>query len=123
MATDRPKSGVDLGVVAINPVDGRRIPVWASDYVLADYGTGAIMAVPGQDQRDWDFAKAFDLPIIRTVEPPGADFDRGGDALLGSGTGDQLGQREVSVLNGLAIAEAKSAMIEWLKARAPAGGR
>ena len=56
LATDRPKTGVDLGVTAVNPVTGDRIPVWASDYVLADYGTGAIMAVPGQDQRDWEFA-------------------------------------------------------------------
>ena len=58
MSTDRPKTGVFLGAHAVNPVNGERIPVWAADYVLADYGTGAIMAVPGQDQRDWDFAKA-----------------------------------------------------------------
>ena len=55
-ATDRPKTGVDLGVTATNPVNGAQVPVWASDYVLADYGTGAIMGVPGEDQRDWDFA-------------------------------------------------------------------
>ena len=64
LSTDRPKTGVFLGVHAVNPVNGERIPVWAADYVLADYGTGAIMAVPGQDQRDWEFAKKFDLPIV-----------------------------------------------------------
>ncbi len=68
MATDRPKSGVDLGITAVNPVTGEQMPVWASDYVLADYGTGAIMAVPAHDQRDLDFAKAFDLPVRRVVD-------------------------------------------------------
>ncbi len=63
LSTDRPKTGVFLGVHATNPVTGAQIPVYAADYVLADYGTGAIMAVPGQDQRDWDFAQVFDLPI------------------------------------------------------------
>ncbi|MEE8543503.1 MAG: leucine--tRNA ligase, partial [Gammaproteobacteria bacterium] len=61
------KTGVFTGGYAVNPVNDERIPVWIADYVLASYGTGAIMAVPGQDQRDWDFAKTFDLPIIRTV--------------------------------------------------------
>ena len=70
LSTEREKSGVFLGRYAVNPVNGQQIPIWAADYVLADYGTGAIMAVPGQDQRDWDFAKRFDLPIIRTVRPP-----------------------------------------------------
>ncbi|NYG55508.1 leucine--tRNA ligase [Nocardioides perillae] len=68
LATDRPKSGVPLGIEATNPVTGERIPVWASDYVLADYGTGAIMAVPAHDQRDLDFAKAFGLPVRRVVD-------------------------------------------------------
>ncbi|MEO5652392.1 MAG: leucine--tRNA ligase [Marmoricola sp.] len=68
MATDRPKSGVDLGITAVNPVTGEQMPVWASDYVLADYGTGAIMAVPAHDQRDLDFAKAFGLPVRRVVD-------------------------------------------------------
>jgi leucyl-tRNA synthetase len=68
LATDRPKSGVDLGVTATNPVTGEQMPVWASDYVLADYGTGAIMAVPAHDQRDLDFAKAFGLPVRRVVD-------------------------------------------------------
>jgi leucyl-tRNA synthetase len=72
LATDRPKSGVPLGVTATNPVNGEQLPVWASDYVLADYGTGAIMAVPAHDQRDLDFARAFDLPV-RTVVDTGED--------------------------------------------------
>ena len=69
LATDRPKTGVFLGVHATNPVTGEQIPVWAADYVLADYGTGAIMAVPAHDQRDLDFAKAFDLPVRMVVTP------------------------------------------------------
>ena len=73
LATDRPKTGVDLGVTAVNPVNGERIPVWASDYVLADYGTGAIMAVPAHDQRDLDFAKTFGLPVRRVIDVAGAE--------------------------------------------------
>ncbi|MFD4326875.1 leucine--tRNA ligase [Nocardioides sp. NPDC058538] len=73
LATDRPKTGVDLGVTATNPVNGEQIPVWAADYVLADYGTGAVMAVPAHDQRDLDFAKAFSLPVRRVVDVPGAE--------------------------------------------------
>ncbi|MFT4008403.1 MAG: leucine--tRNA ligase, partial [Nocardioidaceae bacterium] len=68
LSTERPKTGVFLGVYATNPVTGERIPIWAADYVLADYGTGAIMAVPAHDQRDLDFAKAFDLPVRRVVD-------------------------------------------------------
>ncbi len=73
LATDRPKTGVDLGITATNPVSGEEIPVWASDYVLADYGTGAIMAVPAHDQRDLDFAQAMDLPVRRVIDVPGQD--------------------------------------------------
>jgi leucyl-tRNA synthetase len=68
LATDREKTGVFLGRYAINPVNGERLPIWASDYVLADYGTGAIMAVPAHDQRDGEFAKAFDLPVRVVVD-------------------------------------------------------
>ncbi|HWI42958.1 MAG TPA: leucine--tRNA ligase [Nocardioides sp.] len=70
LSTERPKTGVFLGVHATNPVTGEQIPVWASDYVLADYGTGAIMAVPAHDQRDLDFARAMDLPVRRVVAVP-----------------------------------------------------
>ncbi|MDO9379770.1 MAG: leucine--tRNA ligase [Nocardioidaceae bacterium] len=72
-ATDREKSGVFLGVHALNPLTGERMPVWAADYVLADYGTGAVMAVPAHDQRDLDFARAFDLPVRTVIDVPGED--------------------------------------------------
>ncbi len=68
LATDRPKTGVDLGVTALNPLTGEQLPVWAADYVLADYGTGVIMAVPAHDQRDLDFAREFGLPVRRVVD-------------------------------------------------------
>jgi leucyl-tRNA synthetase len=118
LSTERPKTGVFLGVHATNPVNGKQIPVYAADYVLADYGTGAIMAVPGQDQRDWDFAEAFDLPIVRTVEPS-ADFD--GKAYVGSGRAINSANDEVS-LNGLDIPEAKSTIIAWLEGKGLGNG-
>ncbi|HET6166056.1 MAG TPA: leucine--tRNA ligase [Marmoricola sp.] len=111
LSTERPKTGVPLGVTATNPVNGEQVPVWASDYVLADYGTGAIMAVPGQDQRDWDFAKVYDLPIVRTVQPPD-DFE--GEAFTGVGPAINSANDEIS-LNGLDVAEAKSTIIAWLE--------
>ena len=111
MATDRPKTGVFLGAHAVNPVNGETVPVWAADYVLADYGTGAIMAVPGQDQRDWDFAKTFDLPIVRTVQPP-EDWE--GEAFTGNGPAINSANETVS-LDGLAIDEAKRTIIAYLE--------
>ncbi len=111
LSTDRPKTGVFLGVHAVNPVNGESLPVWAADYVLADYGTGAIMAVPGQDQRDWDFAKAHDLPIVRTVQPP-EDWE--GDAYTGSGPAINSANDSVS-LDGMDITEAKRTIIAWLE--------
>jgi leucyl-tRNA synthetase len=110
LATDRPKTGVFLGVRATNPVTGWQVPVYASDYVLADYGTGAIMAVPGQDQRDWEFARTFDLPIVRTVQPPD-DFD--GEAFTGNGPAINSSNDEVS-LDGLDVGEAKRRITDWL---------
>jgi len=71
LATDRPKEGLDLGVRVVNPVNGERLPVWAADYVLVDYGTGAIMCVPAHDQRDLDFARAHGLPVRVVVQAPG----------------------------------------------------
>jgi Leucyl-tRNA synthetase len=68
--TGREKTGVWLGATAVNPVNGTELPVFIADYVLTGYGTGAIMAVPGEDTRDWEFAEAFGLPIVRTVQPP-----------------------------------------------------
>jgi leucyl-tRNA synthetase len=109
LASDRPKTGVFLHRHAINPVNGAPLPVYASDYVLADYGTGAIMAVPAQDQRDWDFATTFGLPIVRTVTPP-EDFD--GEAYVGDGPAMNSG-----FLDGLHKAEAIEAMIGWLEER------
>ncbi len=103
------KTGVFTGATAIVAVDGRRIPVFVADYVLMGYGTGAIMGVPGQDQRDWDFATEHDLPIIRTVQPP-AGFD--GEAYVGDGPAINSG-----FLDGLGTAEATQAMIAHLDGR------
>jgi leucyl-tRNA synthetase len=101
------KTGVFTGTYAVNPTNEKPIPIWVADYVLASYGTGAIMAVPGQDQRDWDFAAAFDLPIIRTVQPPDA-FD--GEAFVGEGPAINSG-----FLDGLDVAAAKRKIIAWLE--------
>ncbi|MGW0699373.1 leucine--tRNA ligase [Streptomyces sp. NPDC002867] len=107
------KTGVFTGAYALNPVTGTRIPVFVADYVLMGYGTGAIMAVPGQDERDWEFAEAFELPIIRTVQPP-EGWE--GEAFTGQGPAINSANDEIS-LNGLAVAEAKSRIIEWLVAK------
>jgi leucyl-tRNA synthetase len=85
LAENRPKTGVPLGRVAINPVNGERIPVFAADYVLADYGTGAIMAVPAHDQRDLDFARAFNLPVRVVVDTGQPDPNQTGEATSGDG--------------------------------------
>ncbi|MER5261012.1 leucine--tRNA ligase [Actinosynnema sp. NPDC002837] len=109
---NKEKTGVFTGAHAVNPVNGARIPVYLADYVLMGYGTGAIMAVPGQDQRDWDFAKAFDLPIIRTVQPP-EDFD--GEAYTGSGPAVNSSHESSVSLDGLDVDEAKKKIIAWLE--------
>ncbi|HEY4398645.1 MAG TPA: leucine--tRNA ligase [Acidimicrobiia bacterium] len=106
-AEGREKTGVFIGAYAINPVNDERIPIFIADYVLAGYGTGAIMAVPGQDQRDWDFAQEFELPIVRTVQPP-PDFD--GEAYLGDGSAINSG-----FLDGLPVDDAKRRITEWLE--------
>ncbi|HET7351799.1 MAG TPA: leucine--tRNA ligase [Marmoricola sp.] len=85
LSTERPKTGVDLGITATNPVNGERVPVWAADYVLADYGTGAIMAVPAHDQRDLDFARAFGLPVRRVVDTGEDNPEETGIATTGDG--------------------------------------
>ncbi len=102
------KTGVFTGAYAVNPATGGEIPIWIADYVLAGYGTGAIMAVPAQDQRDFEFAEKFGLPVIRTVQPP-ADFD-GKSAWLGDGIAINSG-----FLNGKNVEQAIAAMIEWLE--------
>jgi leucyl-tRNA synthetase len=109
----REKTGVFVGSYAVNPTNGAEIPVFVADYVLMGYGTGAIMAVPGQDERDWEFAEKFDLPIVRTVEPP-AGWQ--GDAYVGEGPAINSANDEVS-LDGLGVAEAKRTIIEWLEAK------
>lgn len=101
------KRGVATGGQVVNPFTGEAIPVFLADYVLMTYGTGAIMAVPGEDQRDWDFATAHGCEIIRTVQPP-EDFD--GEAYTGDGPAINS-----SFLNGKDITEAKAAAIAWLE--------
>ncbi|RBY82553.1 leucine--tRNA ligase [Geodermatophilus sp. TF02-6] len=107
---NREKTGVWLGVTAVNPVNGRELPVFVADYVLTGYGTGAIMAVPGEDTRDWDFAEAFGLPVVRTVQPP-ADF--AGGAWTGAGPVINSANDDIS-LNGLDRATAIATVTEWL---------
>ncbi len=108
---NKEKTGVFTGSYANNPVNGESIPVFIADYVLTGYGTGAIMAVPGQDARDWEFAEKFNLPIIRTVQPTDG-FD--GDAFTGEGPAINSSNADID-LNGMAIAEAKTAIISWLE--------
>ncbi|MEJ7831909.1 MAG: leucine--tRNA ligase [Nocardioides sp.] len=121
MTTDRPKTGVSLGVHATNPVNGESIPVYAADYVLADYGTGAIMAVPAQDQRDWDFATKFDLPIVRTVQPPDGWEEGGGEAYVGEGAAINSANDTVS-LDGMDVDEAKRTITAYLEERGTGKG-
>ena len=83
-SSELPVSGVDLGIMAINPVNQKKMPVWISDYVLMGYGTGAIMAVPAHDERDYRFAKAFHIPIVQVIDAPEADITKG--AYSGEGT-------------------------------------
>ncbi len=106
------KTGVFTGGFATHPITGGQVPIFIADYVLAGYGTGAIMAVPAQDDRDWDFATQFEIPIIRTVQPP-QDWE--GDAFTGSGPTINSQSAAIS-LNGLMQSEAKEAVINWLVA-------
>ena len=99
------KTGVFTGAYAINPVNGEKLPIWISDYVLASYGTGAVMAVPAHDDRDYEFAHKFNLPIKQVIE--GGDLDKA--AYTGDGKHINSG-----FLNGLKIDEAKQKMVDWL---------
>ena len=112
LATDRPKSGIFLERYAINPVNGEKLPIWASDYVLADYGTGAIMAVPAHDQRDLDFAKAMKLPVQVVVSSEEGDPNETGIATTGDGKLVNSGS-----LNGLSKDAAIAKIIEELAAK------
>ncbi|GIF48589.1 leucyl-tRNA synthetase [Asanoa ferruginea] len=119
-AETRDKTGVFTGTYAVNPVNGARVPVFIADYVLAGYGTGAIMAVPGQDERDWEFAEVFELPIIRTVRPTDG-FD--GKAFTGDGPAiNSAAPDRGLVLDGLGVVEAKATMIAWLEAHGAGTG-
>jgi leucyl-tRNA synthetase len=111
LSTDRPKKGLFTGKDAINPVNGERIPVWAADYVLMDYGTGAIMAVPAHDQRDFEFARAYDLPVRVVIQPPGdaLDGDTMTEAYSGAGTMSASGD-----FDGTSSEESVTAVTEWL---------
>ncbi|MDZ4827808.1 MAG: class I tRNA ligase family protein [Actinomycetota bacterium] len=113
-AEGKEKTGVFIGAFAVNPLTTEPIPVFIADYVLMGYGTGAIMAVPGQDERDWEFAEEFGLPIVRTVQPS-ADFPidvsaGGGKAYTGDGPAINS-----DFLDGMHVAEAKQTMIAWLE--------
>ncbi|PIE55366.1 MAG: leucine--tRNA ligase [Dethiosulfovibrio peptidovorans] len=102
------KSGVFTGGYGINPVNGQRVPIWISDYILISYGTGAIMAVPAHDQRDWEFARAFDLPVIPVLD--GGDVTK--EAFIGDGP-----HINSQFLDGMGKDEAIAAMIAWLEER------
>lgn len=112
------KTGVATGAFAINPATGERIPIYISDYVLAHYGTGAIMAVPAHDQRDYDFARIFRLPIVQVVVPDTdtlhAPTDTPAQAFSGNGVCVNSANSTVN-LNGLPTADAKLAIVEWLE--------
>ncbi|RKX75296.1 MAG: leucine--tRNA ligase [Spirochaetes bacterium] len=105
------KTGVFTGAYAVNPVNGEKIPVWISDYILLHYGTGAIMAVPGHDERDFEFAKKFNLPIIQVVSKDGSLYELDA-AYTEDGIAVNSGQ-----FDGLTTAEFKEAIIKWLEER------
>ncbi|HET6763202.1 MAG TPA: leucine--tRNA ligase [Longimicrobiaceae bacterium] len=108
--TDKTKTGVDTGGRAVNPATGQEIPVWIADYVLMEYGTGAIMAVPGHDERDFEFATEFGLPIVRVVAAPGESAETPlAEAYTGAGTIVNSGR-----LDGMDADAAKRAATEWL---------
>ncbi|MGM0396709.1 MAG: leucine--tRNA ligase [Bacillota bacterium] len=103
------KTGVEIkGIAAINPATGKEIPLWVSDYVLMTYGTGAIMAVPGHDQRDWEFAKKFDLPIVEVIK--GGDIEK--EAYTDTETGILVNS---GFIDGMEVKEAIQKMIDWLE--------
>ncbi len=108
------KTGVFTGAYAINPVNGEKIPIWIADYVLASYGTGAIMAVPAHDTRDFEFATKFNLPIVQVVQP--ADPKTNWQGYTDEGTAVNSAIGEIS-LNGLPTAEAKKKITAWLESK------
>ena len=107
------KTGVEIdGLTAINPVNGKEIPIWISDYVLMSYGTGAIMAVPAHDERDWEFAKKFGLPMIQVVAKNGEEVDINEGAFTDVATGVLINS---DFINGLEVKDAKEKMIQFLE--------
>ncbi len=109
------KTGVQIdGLTAVNPVNGKEIPIWISDYVLMSYGTGAIMAVPAHDQRDWEFAKKFDLPMIQVVSKNGKEADISKEAFTDVATGILVNS---DFINGLDVREAQKKMIAFLEGK------
>ena len=107
------KTGVQIeGLTAINPVNGKEIPIWISEYVLMSYGTGAIMAVPAHDERDWEFAKKFNLPLIQVVAKNGEEVDINAAAFTDVATGVLINS---DFLNGLEVKDAKAKMIAFLE--------
>ncbi len=108
------KTGVWTGAYALNPVTGGRIPIWIADYVLATYGTGAIMAVPAHDERDFEFAQKFQLPVVQVVQPPDAKTEWQG--FCDEGTAVNSSNAEIS-LDGVPTAEAKRRITAWLESK------
>ncbi len=107
------KTGVQIdGLTAVNPVNGKEVPIWVSDYVLMSYGTGAIMAVPAHDERDWEFAKKFNLPIIQVVAKDGEEVDVNAAAFTDVATGVLVNS---DFINGLEVKDAKEKMIAFLE--------
>jgi leucyl-tRNA synthetase len=109
-ALEKEKTGVFTGGYAINPATKKQIPIWIADYAILSYGTGAIMAVPGQDERDWEFAEVYKLPIIRTVQPQDGSIKK---AYTGDGPAINS-----DFLNGLYVEDAKKKIIDWLEKNA-----
>ncbi|HEU4557841.1 MAG TPA: leucine--tRNA ligase [Longimicrobium sp.] len=117
--TDKTKTGVDTGGRAVNPATGQEIPVWIADYVLMEYGTGAIMAVPGHDERDFEFATEFGLPIVRVVAGEGDDASTPlAEAYTGPGRLVNSGE-----FDGMEVEESKRAVTEWLAGKGLAEAR
>ena len=107
------KTGVEIdGLMAVNPVTGKEIPIWISDYVLMSYGTGAIMAVPAHDERDWEFAKKFNIPMVQVVAKNGEEVDINEAAFTDVATGVLINSE---FLNGLEVKDAKAKMIAFLE--------
>jgi leucyl-tRNA synthetase len=117
--TDKEKTGVFTGAFAYNPATGQNVPVWIADYVLMEYGTGAIMGVPGHDERDFEFATKYELPIPRVIAGPGDNADTPlGEAYAGNGTLVNSGE-----FNGMTWSEGKRKVTEWLASQGYAAAR